>query len=187
MSSPVWFNARKAAQLAAFFSNKEGEHINVLKLNKLIYLADRKHMECHGKPITGDRLLSMPHGPVNSLANNLIDGNISDDKWDEFVGDRDGYSVGANKEYEIAELDEFSPAEIETLSNVWQEFGAMGKYEIRDWTHKNCPEWENPHGSANPIPYERVLKFLGVEDPSERAEEIEDQVRIEKLFAQMAS
>jgi len=57
-------------------------------------------------------------------------------------------------------LNELSRAELKTLHEVWEQFGRMNQYEIRDWTHENCPEWEDPHGSSNPIPYVRVFKYL---------------------------
>ncbi len=72
--TPIWYNARKAAQVAAFFALSEGGKINVLKLVKLIYLADRSAMEAFEAPILNDKFVSMDHGPVNSITLNLING-----------------------------------------------------------------------------------------------------------------
>jgi uncharacterized phage-associated protein len=65
--TPVWYNARKAAQVAAFFAKAQGGKINVLKLVKLIYLADRLALETFEHPILEDKFVSMDHGPVNSI------------------------------------------------------------------------------------------------------------------------
>src|SRR6266480_1606796 len=46
-----WFNVRKAAQMAAFFAKQEGGTINVLKLVKLVYLANRAAMEKYDFPL----------------------------------------------------------------------------------------------------------------------------------------
>jgi Protein of unknown function (DUF4065) len=62
-----WFNVKKAAQVAAFFALKQGGQIHVLKLTKLVYLSDREFMDRYDIPITGDKLVSMDHGPVNSV------------------------------------------------------------------------------------------------------------------------
>jgi uncharacterized phage-associated protein len=70
----VEFNRRKAAQVAAFFARAEGGRINVLKLVKLIYLADREFVLRHGEPMLDDRWVSMPHGPVNSGTYDMIQG-----------------------------------------------------------------------------------------------------------------
>jgi len=162
--STNWYNARKASQVAAFFCCKEGGQANVLKLTKLIYLADRHHIGRYGYPIIDDEYVSMPHGPVNSMTLNYIDGNIESEAWAEFICDRENHDVAAVREVAEEDLDELSEAEIESLNAVWNKFGGLGKYEIRDWTHKNCPEWEDPNGSANAISYEMILKFLGVEN-----------------------
>lgn len=180
----TWFNKRKAAQVAAFFAKQEGNDINVLKLTKLIYLADREHMEKFDYPITGDELVSMPHGPVNSLTSDLINGCQSNrNGWDEFIADRAGYNVGLAKAITLDDLDELSDAEIATLQEVWAKFGHMSKYEIRDWTHDNCLEWEDPNGSSNPIPYERVFKCLGKKHASELVEKIKTDRNINEIFA----
>lgn len=169
----LWFNVRKAAQITAYFAREQGGSINVLKLVKLIYIADRKNMEKYDFPISGDALVSMDHGPVNSITLNYINGTNEDrEAWEHFVSDRAGHDVGLARAVSDEDLDELSRAELATLREVWAEFGGMGKYEIRDWTHANCPEWENPNGSSAPIPYERVFKFLGKDHASELDQDI---------------
>ncbi|MFA6279954.1 MAG: Panacea domain-containing protein [Bdellovibrionales bacterium] len=181
-----WFNARKAAQVAAFFAQKEGGRINVLKLTKLVYLADRTHMKAYDYPIIGDEFVSMPHGPVNSMTLNYIDGCVSENSgWDEFITDRDRHCVGlTNINTTVDDLDELSESEIATLQAVWIEFGHMGQFEIRDWTHKNCPEWEDPDGSSNPIPYERVFKYLGKTNVEYLGERIREERCVREAFVE---
>jgi len=178
------FNVRKAAQIAAYFASREGGKINVLKLAKLIYIADRRNLEMYDFPISGDVYVSMDHGPVNSITLNYINGlaSIQRDCWEEFVTDRDGYNVGVTREVTEEALDELSRAEYQTLELVWREFGTMNQYQIRDWTHENCPEWENPEGSSNPIPYERILKFLQKPHAEELAHKMEQDKEIRTAF-----
>lgn len=178
-----WFNARKAAQVAAFFAIQEGGHINVLKLTKLLYLADRHHMEKYDYPILDDELVSMPHGPVNSMTFNFINGCNNDAGWDEFILDRNAHNVGLADNPTLNDLDELSDAEIATLTETWKKFGQMDKYQIRDWTHENCPEWEDPHDSSHPIPYERVFKFLGKKNAEELENDIMDNRQLSTAFS----
>jgi len=174
-----WYNVRKAAQVAAFFARQEGGSINVLKLTKLVYLSDRKNLEKFDFPITWDNMVSMDHGPVNSITYDCINGMQSNEQWEEFLTGRQGYSVGlANNDLADDDLDELSMAEISTLTEIWAQFGHMSKYQIRDWAHDNCPEWENPHGSSSPIPFSRLLKFIG----KERADELEDELLHERTL-----
>lgn len=158
----TWFNERKAAQVAAYFALRENGQINVLKLVKLIYLADRLFMEKFDATMLNDSLVSMPHGPVNSMTLNHINGLIASEDWSAFVAGRAGYNIGvANAELTVEQLDELSRAELRVLDETWAKFGNMTKFQLRDYTHSHCPEWEDPHGSSEPIPYARVFKFLG--------------------------
>lgn len=185
--TPVWYNARKAAQVAAYFAKAQGGKINVLKLVKLIYLADRLALETFESPILADKFVSMDHGPVNSITLNYVNGLSDDrDEWGEFVNDREGHFVGlSNNELKIHDLDELSGAEIKILDLVWNRYGKMNQFEVRDFTHKNCPEWEDPHGSSTPIPLERIFKFLGKRDSAELAANVEAERNIDQLIAEV--
>lgn len=178
------YKTRKAAQVAAFFALKEGGSINVLKLAKLLYIGDREHLARYDLPILFDTFVSMDHGPVTSKTLDYVNGYQEDRaNWDSFVSDREGYCVGISKSgLTVEDLDELSDAEIATLEDIWEQFGGMDRYEVRDWTHQHCGEWEDPQGSSAKIPYERVLKFLGKQHSSEIAQEIEVARGIEEAL-----
>lgn len=180
-----WFNVRKAAQVAAFFAKAEGNSINVLKLVKLVYLANRLAMDRFDFPLVNDQLVSMDHGPVNSMTYNYINGHQEDrTKWEEFISDREHYSVGlTNQNLTVDDLDELSEADVDVLNQTWKQFGHLTKWQIRDYTHDNCPEWENPNGSSSPIPYERVFKFLGKKECESLAKKIDECRHIDEVFA----
>lgn len=169
--------------MAAFFAMKEGGQIHVLKLTKLIYLSDRAFMQRYDVPITGDKLVSMDHGPVNSLTLNYINGTADSEDWDAFMSDRAQHMVAVSRaNLTEDDLDELSDAEVRVLGEVWREFGYMGRYEIRDWTHKHCPEWDDPHGSSLPIKYAHVFKFLGKENGAELEDRVLAERRISSYF-----
>ena len=169
------YNIRKAAQVAAFFANCEGGEIHVLKLVKLIYLADRASLKKYDVPILFDEIVSMPHGPVNSTTLNYINGLCESRDWDEFIADRQAHRIGlANKTFSIDDCDELSDAEVSVLEDIWISFGSMDRFAIRDYTHDHCPEWEDPKGASHPIPYDRILKFLGKANGALLSERIQD-------------
>lgn len=173
ISMETWFNFRKVAQVAAFFCQKEGGAIPVLKLVKLIYLSDRQFMSECGLPMTHDRHVSMPHGPVNSITYDLIGGSIESAEWTGVISAREGNTVALSRALTTDDTDELSDAEVDALEAVWGKFGGMSKFALRDWTHENCPEWEDPHGSSSAIPPERTLRFLGVENAERFAQRSE--------------
>lgn len=167
------YKERKAAQTAAFFAIKQGGSINVLKLAKLLYLAERESMERFDEPLFYDRLVSMDHGPVTSISLNMINGLQQSSHWDEFILDRNGHEVGLAAGKTLENLDELSRADLSILSDLWDKFAGFDRYQIRDWTHKNCPEWENPRGSMSPIKHSQVFKFLNKQNANDLAEDVQ--------------
>ena len=136
-------------------------------------------MEKYDVPITGDKLVSMDHGPVNSLTYNYINGTAESAHWDAYMADGPQHMVVlSNNAITEDSLDELSDAEIRVLGEVWARFGHMGRFEIRDWTHKNCPEWDDPHGSSTAIRYSHVFKFLGKKNGAELEERVLAERRV---------
>lgn len=169
MSSSELFNERKASQVAAYFLYRSGPAMQmpVLKLMKLLYLAERLSFERYCEPMIGDRLVSMPHGPVLSVTYNHMNGELDsiEGGWDSWISSR-------NQDHEVAiknadqltspedDLLELSDSDLEILNETWKKFGHMTKYEIRDWTHKYCPEWQDPKGSMIPMTFGDLFQAL---------------------------
>jgi uncharacterized phage-associated protein len=172
---PEWFPTRRAAQVAAFFALKSGGKINVLKATKLIYLADRLSMKRREHPITGDNLVSMPWGPVNSFTYSYMNGEapIRKEEWGEFIGPRRNYDIPVAEKVDEASLDELSRSDLAILEDTWSEFKDIDRFDLAEWTHRFCPEWRDPHGSSLPIDFATVFQKLEKSNPVELAEEIQ--------------
>lgn len=162
------FDERKAAQAAACLLHKAGGKLPLLKLMKLMYLAERLSLQRYGDTITGDAFVSMPHGPVLSMTYDHMNGALlsKEGGWETWVSDRADNSVALRDESMIRSPEEdlmaLSDTDLECLSSVWAEFGHWDKYKLRDYTHSAaCPEWEDPKGSSRPIPPARLLKAVG--------------------------
>jgi uncharacterized phage-associated protein len=166
------FNERKVAQIASFFLKKESSlRMPHLKLMKLLYLSDREAIATFGFPISGDLYVSMPHGPVLSRTLNLMDGDIesAEQGWESWISDKENYEVALRPVCVASELDELSKAEISVLEKVWNIFGSMGKWAIRDWTHQHCPEWKDPKGSSVSLEFQDIVKALEAEHKVDKA------------------
>lgn len=182
------FKHRKVAQIAAVFADKSGGAISLLKLIKLMYLADRQSIARHGLPISFDRYVSMNHGPVLSRTYDLINGDIEGRggaEWSEWIGDRESHLVAVIKEFSRDDLDELSDADLEIIEDVWKNFGSMSQWELRDYTHHHCTEWEDPHDSSYPIPYNKVFEALGSDSESaiSLSEDVERERYLDSLLA----
>lgn len=156
------FNEAKATQVAARFLLSEDRETELLKLVKLIYLADRKALVSHGRPITFDLFYSLPHGPIVSSTLNRMNWIPNEDDpgyWARFIGPRDpDYRLRLVEE---PGFDQLSPAEEAIVDAVYGEVGHMDKWQIRNLTHQ-LPEYRNPgQRSRLPILYRHILSAEG--------------------------
>lgn len=185
------FNDRKSAQIAAFLLERAGGALPILKLMKLMYLSDREAMNRYGEPITYDAMVSMPHGPVLSRTYEHVNGlsRSSNDGWDSWISDRAGHNVALAREFERNDLDELSDADLEVIQSVWNAFGGMDKWSIRDYTHDHCSEWRDPCDSSNPIEYKDVFLALGKSEAvaQELHNNIIAQKQVNRIFAEHAA
>jgi len=180
------YNARKAAQVTAYFALRSGGKVNVLWLSKILYLTEREFMSRYDDPMFYDRFVSMDHGPVPSITLNLINGLIENEDWGQFVSPRTANEIGiANNDITLDSLDELSRADLGVLEFLWDMFSEFDKYQLRDYTHEHCPEWENPHGSSKPISHELVFKFLDKKNSEELSDDIDKHRRRANALANM--
>lgn len=134
------YSARKAAQAVAFFVLKEGEPLNVLKLMKLLYLAETMYLDEYGSSMLDDKCLYMKYDSdverdpcKDSKTYNYIKGFYQSVGWNEFIDTSDfiaanfpggDYTVDVKKrDLAIQDLDELSQAEVEVLEKTYEEFG----------------------------------------------------------------
>ena len=188
------YSEKKAAQVAAYFLFQAQGRLPVLKLMKLLYLAERRSYEMYGDPIIGDKLVSMDHGPVLSQTLNRINGMSSseDNGWDAWIADREDHAVALRDGSRIRspeqDLLELSEAEFVVLAETWKDFGHLSKYQIRDLTHKICPEWEDPEGSSVPITLEKLFEVLKFNNEQTRLlkKQLREQQAINAAFISAA-
>lgn len=160
------FNEKKAAQAAAYFLFRAVGSIKVLKLMKLLYLAERRSFEKFGEPMIGDRLVSMPRGPVLSSTYNHMNGELQsvEGGWDSWVADCAEHDLALRDPRALRspeqDLLELSDADLQILGEIWQEFGRMDHWELRDYTHSHCSEWKDADGSIIPLQPEELFEAL---------------------------
>ncbi len=181
------FSQRKVAQMSAYLLDRGRGRMNYLKLMKLLYLADRESMKRYGEPISGDRYVSMDHGPVLSQTLNLINGDIEFEErgWGHWIVDKADYELSLRRRVSREALDELSEAELNVLEAIYAKFGRMDQWKLRDYTHRYCQEWKNPEGSSIPIEYVDIFRALGRRPAEARklAARIEQEHRIDRIFA----
>lgn len=173
------FAEERVAQMAAYLLQQQRGHMPYLKLMKLLYLADREAMGRFGESISGDHMVSMPHGPVLSQTLDLIKGYapvVAEQGWNYWIAGEANYEVSLKQAHaERDDFDELSDVDIEILNKVWGQFGHMKPFDIVQYTHDHCAEWIDPQGSSFPIKPEAVFCALG--KPHEVAVELAKHLR----------
>jgi uncharacterized phage-associated protein len=161
------FRERKAAQAAAFLLSLNRGRMKYMTLIKLMYLADRQSLIETGQPITGDRMVSMPNGPVLSMVLDAINSGkrpYSTNAWHEYVSMPEKYMVRLQKDVQQeADYDELSPYNIGVLRRVFATFGKKSQWALVRYTH-TLPEWDDPQGSSRPIDPATILRESGKSD-----------------------
>jgi uncharacterized phage-associated protein len=191
MSYAPLFDEQKAAQAAAFLLFKAGGDLPLIKLIKLLYLAERLSLKRYGEPLTGDKLVSMPHGPVLSMTYDHTKGALESKPggWESWISDRANHMVGLVDRSMVSspkeDLLQLSDSDLEVLEEIWVEFGKREQWDLVNYTHNNCPEWEDPQGSSKPITYDTLFSKLGYSDESikELVSRIDQQRLLKASFA----
>ena len=178
-----FFDEQKATQAAGFLLGLHQEPMPYLRLIKLLYLADRQSLIETGATITGDRFVSMTHGPVLSGCLDLIQNppRGGPSYWNEHI-ERDGVRTVAL----IGDPGWRSLSEYQTtiLERVFERHRSEADWQIVDHTHA-LPEWDDPGRSPRPIDPAQILRFAGYSE-DEVALAIEDAEAVYGFHAAMA-
>jgi uncharacterized phage-associated protein len=166
------FSLEKLIHAIAFFSQQGIQDLTKLKVAKMLYFADKKHLLEFGAPIIGDVYFCMEFGPVPSFALNEMNEAInrsevvcedaSDyNKMNQVLRvKRPFFSRFHHFEAKHAAFDScvFVPSELAVLDFVAREYGPKTAKQLVGLTHDE-PTWKianenrNPKGRT-PIPYE---------------------------------
>ncbi|MCO7487736.1 Panacea domain-containing protein [Stenotrophomonas maltophilia] len=178
------YKDRKTAQIAARILSLGDGTLNIVKLMKLLYLVDREALSSTHRPLTGDRMVSMPHGPVLSRTYEASQGygNGVVGGWNSWMADRANHLISLREGITATReaLDELSDMDIVMIDRVWERFGAMNPWDLVTYTHNHCAEWVDPCGSSAKIDYETVLQAVG--KPLEQAQEIAREIEAENFL-----
>jgi uncharacterized phage-associated protein len=175
------FDPRKAADAAALLLRLHGGEMNHMRLIKLLYVAERTSLDRFGRPIVGDRYVAMAHGPVVSNVYNLIKEEVQPPAWSVLIERSSPTSVSLRADSDHGSLSE---ADVQILTEIAHLYRQMDQFKLRDMTHEEFAEWEDPGRSSREIPVERILEVLG--KTPEQIEQVrqaaEERTHFENLF-----
>lgn len=176
----------KALQAAGVLLNEEaGKRMAYLRLLKLLYISDRESFRTRGRSITGDKPYALEHGPVLSGVYDAIKGEGDDaETWATFI-EREHYKIHLTKS---PGRDDLSTSELDILKKVSQKYADKDEWDMVKITHK-FPEWKRNKpspGSRRVITLKAILEAVGRTDAETIQEELESDIRIDRMFAKLS-
>lgn len=182
MSVVFKFDIEKTIAAVAFLMEHEGGKLDMFLSIKMLYLADKESLIRWGATITGDSFVSLPKGPVLSEIYNLFKGIAPAEdqrQWDAYFSERVNHSIHLLKPVDIESLSE---RDMEMLEEARKQINSFAPWDVVDWLHKTCPEWEDPHGSMIPIDPNVILRNAGRSEQEikiiEKSNQLHNQTRM---------
>ena len=161
MSSHVSFHIShdKAIEAIVWLAkNKPG--IDIYHVSKILFYADKLHLNQYGRPILGDTYIKMPYGPAPSTVLDLIKGQeylLSPNQLEEMaravtVTEDNFSSITAKRE---PELDYFSVSDLKCLQASFDENSDLSFDDLFKATHnEKCYQKSN---DGQPIDYALII------------------------------
>jgi uncharacterized phage-associated protein len=143
---------------------------------KIMYLAEKLHLQKYGRPIWGDTYIKMKLGPVPSVAYDMLKRNFSFNLAELksifnkalVVSEDGGYPEFSAKRTPI--LDDFSSSDVECLEMAYNKFSPMTLRQIMDYTHDE-PEYREAEMNG-------VMQYeLMIDDGTQRSKELIEYLR----------
>ena len=129
-------NITKALEVLLYVSRRAPNTYNALKV---LYFADKQHLEKYGRLIYGDQYVAMQHGPVPSLAYDIIKCARGDSQLLVMVPASEYLSIDGNDiiAHRDPDLDLLSESEVECLDEAIKRYGNMSFADLRNISHSD--------------------------------------------------
>jgi len=144
-----------------------GKIVTQYDVVKTLFIADRRHLNEYGRPITFDNYYAMRHGPVPRNAYNLLKGDRltvqatgAEPPWtSEPIPGSNARKFQANT---VPSEEVFSPSEIEIIEESFTVVKSLGFGQIRRITHEDAAyvdAWEGGETGNGSYPMSLALLF----------------------------
>jgi len=138
------FDRDKALEVILYIAGNLSD-ATLHSISKILYLADKLHLQEYGRLICGDRYVAMEYGPVPSAIYDMMKVAAKrasiDVDWDEMTQNAMGVMQGRNiVPKRGCNMDLISESEIECLQQIIADYGDKSFGELTDITHDSA--WE---------------------------------------------
>lgn len=168
-------NYRKILEAILFLINeaeRKGLYVTEYDIDKSIFLADVKHLNEYGRPITFDNYVAMVHGPVPSATRDILQPNFKAKShfteawplWDREQSPSDGpkaFKFVRPKRKENLRI--LSKSDVSALADALLVVKSLRFGGVKDYTHKHSAylaAWvENGPRGAYDMDYRKLLEL----------------------------
>ena len=165
IKSPIRFkfDLSKFIACTAYFAKQALPDLDKLKVCKLLYYADKRHLIRYGKPIIGDTYIHMDNGPVPSKSLDILNEVITDERVyqvTEEPSNKDQFKRILRVEkgllrhpfpvFQLVKdpgLDCLSESEQEALNETLKRYGQCHPQELIELTHRDASWRKSPINS----------------------------------------
>lgn len=152
------FDEKKGVETLTYIASK-WPGVTAFYAAKVLFFAEKRHLNLYSRPIVGDTFIAMPNGPVPSTLYDFINGNLyqagdPDAIMAALLIERDPYPrVAAQRE---PDLDALSPSDLECLDEAIEFCRGRRFKALSDLTHQERAYIEAP--ANGPMSYEDMIE-----------------------------
>jgi uncharacterized phage-associated protein len=140
------YDKDRAWNAALWLLHHTGMQLSLMKLLKLVFLADLKHLLTFERPIIGGTYKAMTYGPVAYELYNDMKFPSPDSPFTFIPPYYVQTTSPVNEDF-------LSESDIKTLCHIYDAYGSMDAIALSNITHK-FPLWKDRQSENDPIPYE---------------------------------
>jgi len=155
------FNEKKGVEALTYVASK-WPGVTAFFAAKVLFFAEKKHLNLYSRPIVGDTFIAMPNGPVPSTLYDFIKGKLDQ------AGDPDAVMAALGVERDpypritakrTPDLDALSPSDLECLDEAMAFCRGHGFGTLSNLTHQERAWSEAP--ANGPMDYEHMIDGEG--------------------------
>ncbi|MDR2384136.1 MAG: SocA family protein [Tannerella sp.] len=152
--------------------------IDLIKLFKIMYFAQKAHLVKYGRGIMGDSFYALKHGPVPSFTYKSIQVNQGKIKatadLDEIAA---VISLRDNKMYAKIDVDkeELSVSDVKCIDNAIAEYKNVDSYALSDLSHDEA--WKEAYMRSQDDPEKNKMTLIDIANAGNASTHIIDKIR----------
>ncbi len=154
MRHPFKFKSEKSIE-AILYIVQNIKRANIHRISKIIYFADKAHLEKYGRFICGDSYLAMKYGPVPRETCGMLNNTNNENK---------AFCIKKKfwvKALRTASTDYFSESDLECLDNSIKQYGHLSSHKLANLSYDLA--WQAAHGN-HLIDIEKIVATLANAD-----------------------